>query len=112
MKQELILEQKTKPTKLSEAWRLASKELIQVKHSLGYKSKRTACALGALNYYFSRSESDENISVESWDADIDRQYEVFSTHLRDHHKSDEVSLNNYHGWTFEMFAEEAEKIGL
>lgn len=97
-----------KPTKLSEAWRLASKELTQIKRTFGSRSKKTACAIGAIGYYFPKDANSDNLGHTNIREDAYHNI-MFLTRYMGHTLD---MYNDNHGWTFEDFANEAEKIGL
>jgi len=90
---------KCKPTKLSEAWRLASKELKQIKGAFardgGY------CAAGAIKFY-----ADQDPKYGSY-GHFKECFFAFQRNL-DSSVSDK---NDNQGWSFEDFANKAEELG-
>lgn len=112
LKQELLLEERAKPDKLSEAFRLAIKELKQIVGFVGYRARKEACAIGVLGYYFGNASGEANNWPDCDNEKIMKDYDIFERHLLSVYGRGCILLNNCYGWSFERFAEEAEKIGL
>jgi hypothetical protein len=95
--------------RLSTIWRNASRELVQVKSGYGDAAKKKACALGAIAYYSSNGKTCDPMRIPIMDRLVYANMVAGWERLT----GEEVShLNDKCGWSFEMFAETAKKLGI
>ena len=105
----------TTPRNLSSLFEAAARELTQIKESFGDRHLKTACATGAVVYYWGDKKS--NALTYLFKNDIDELMRAFSTWLYKKHQtkpeilSNELSpilyFNDRAGWSFYDFAQEA-----
>jgi len=93
--------------KLYEIFERANKELTQIKGAWGLKTKKTACALGAISYYLIGR-------CKPYDIDGNPNVEVAKLGELWFHKDGNslIDRNDYYRWTFKQFAKRARRLGI
>lgn len=104
------------PTKLSEAWDLAAKELSQCYGIYGSREDKLVCAEGAAAYYLGTAKPVSHPNSLVPNSKVEAMLDEFVKRLRksgtQYFTDTTISLNDEKRWTFQQFADKARDLGL
>jgi len=100
---------KRQPITLAAIWGRAARELTQVTHDWGFRSKKMACAKGAIEYYCGVEE--RLVPAEGLAKELSTKAETAA--LREFGSfTGVIALNDIRGWNFADFSSWAARRGI